>query len=201
MAGLLLVAATALAQTRPAPVRTQIADGIYLYRTAPYGEVGLDGNSIAIISSDGVLVFDTNGTPSAAAAVLADIKTLTTQPVRYVVNSHWHWDHWYGTEVYTRAFPDVNSSNGATSLSGFSIFGTSLKTPRAENASFEIGPYVYALGGNVGDIERAAVGEDSMAGFQALAGVTFSLGYPGVAIVGNHVYAVGGLSIQEATLQ
>lgn len=85
----------------------QIADGIYLYRTAPYGEVGLDGNSIAIISNDGVLVFDTNGTPAAAALVLADIKTLTTQPVRYVVNSHWHWDHWYGTEVDTRAFPQV----------------------------------------------------------------------------------------------
>ena len=104
---LVLLAATLTAQ-RPAPTRIQVADGIYLYRTAPYGDVGLDGNSIAIISkNDGVLVFDTNGTPSAAAAVLADIKTLTTQPVRYVVNSHWHWDHWYGTEVYTRAFPNV----------------------------------------------------------------------------------------------
>ena len=104
---LVLLAATLAAQ-RPAPTRIQIADGIYLYRTAPYGDVGLDGNSIAIISkNDGVLVFDTNGTPSAAAAVLADIRTLTTQPVRYVVNSHWHWDHWYGTEVYTRAFPNL----------------------------------------------------------------------------------------------
>ena len=54
-----------------------------------------------------MLVFDTNGTPASAAAVLAEIRNLTTQPVRYVVNSHWHWDHWYGTEVYQRAFPDV----------------------------------------------------------------------------------------------
>lgn len=97
----------ALAQGRPKPTRTEIAPGIHLFRTAPYGDVGLDGNSIAIISSDGVLVFDTNGTPAAAGAVLAEIRTLTPQPVRYVVNSHWHWDHWYGTEVYTRAFPDV----------------------------------------------------------------------------------------------
>jgi cyclase len=100
-----LIAATVVQSPRPAPTRIQVAEGIYLYRTAPYGEVGLDGNSIAIIASDGVLVFDTNGTPSAAAAVLADIRTLTSQPVRYIVNSHWHWDHWYGTEVYTRAFP------------------------------------------------------------------------------------------------
>jgi cyclase len=96
-----------LASSRPDPIRHQIADGIYLFRTAPYGEVGLDGNSIAIIGDDGVLVFDTNGTPAAAAAVLAQIRTLTSQPVRYVVNSHWHWDHWYGTEAYTQAFPGV----------------------------------------------------------------------------------------------
>ena len=54
-----------------------------------------------------MLVFDTNGTPSAAEAVLAEIRKLTPPPVRYIVNSHWHWDHWYGTEVYTRAFPGV----------------------------------------------------------------------------------------------
>jgi cyclase len=106
-AALLAGGSQALTSRRPDPNREQIADGVYLFRTAPYGEVGLDGNSIAIVGNDGVLVFDTNGTPSAAAAVLAEINTLTSQPVRYVVNSHWHWDHWYGTEVYTSAFPDV----------------------------------------------------------------------------------------------
>lgn len=99
--------AAALAADRPAPKRTQVADGIYLFETAPYGEVGLDGNSVAIVSSTGVLVFDTNGTPAAAAAVLAGIKEITTQPVRYIVNSHWHWDHWYGTQVYKEAFPNA----------------------------------------------------------------------------------------------
>jgi glyoxylase-like metal-dependent hydrolase (beta-lactamase superfamily II) len=69
--------------------------------------VGLDGNAVAIVGASGVLVFDTNGTPSAAEAVLADLRTLTSQPVRYIVNSHWHWDHWYGTQVYRDAFPDV----------------------------------------------------------------------------------------------
>jgi hypothetical protein len=33
--------------------------------------------------------------------------TLTDRPVRWIVNSHWHWDHWYGTETYQQAFPDV----------------------------------------------------------------------------------------------
>ena len=69
--------------------------------------MGLDGNSIAIIGDNGVLVFDANGTPAAASAVLAEIRKLTAQPVRWVVLSHWHWDHWYGAEVYADAFPGV----------------------------------------------------------------------------------------------
>jgi cyclase len=97
----------AAAQNRPAPTRTELAPGIFLFTTQPYGDVGLDGNSVAILSRDGVLVFDTNGTPAAAAAVLAEIRKLSDQPVRWIVNSHWHWDHWYGTEVYQRAFPDL----------------------------------------------------------------------------------------------
>jgi cyclase len=103
----LTLLATAPRQNRPPPTRTQVADGVFLFQTAPYGPVGLDGNSIAIIGDTGVLIFDTNGTPSAASAVLAEVRRLTDKPVRYIVNSHWHWDHWYGTEVYTRAFPDV----------------------------------------------------------------------------------------------
>jgi len=92
---------------RPAPRAIEVATGVYLFVSAPYGDVGLDGNSVAILSRDGVLVFDSNGTPAASAAVLAEIRKLTDKPVRYLVNSHWHWDHWYGNETYTRAFPDV----------------------------------------------------------------------------------------------
>lgn len=103
----MLVPLTLAAQNRPAPSRTEVAPGVHLFSSPNYGDVGLDGNSIAILSTDGVLVFDTNGTPAASAAVLAQIRTFTDKPVRYVVNSHWHWDHWYGTETYTKAFPNV----------------------------------------------------------------------------------------------
>ena len=65
------------AQNRPAPARTELAPGILLFQTPSYGDVGLDGNSIAVASRDGVLVFDTNGTPAAAAAVLAEIRAIT----------------------------------------------------------------------------------------------------------------------------
>jgi cyclase len=92
---------------RPAPRKIEVAPGVFVFMTAPYGAVGLDGNSVVVLSNDGVLVFDSNGTPAAAAAVLREIRAMTQQPVRYVVHSHWHWDHWYGAEVYAKAFPDV----------------------------------------------------------------------------------------------
>jgi len=109
LGALLLIGLPAIstAQILEPPKRVQVAEGVYVFLTPPYGDVGLDGNSVVILSTEGVLVFDTNGTPAAAEAVLAEIRKLTDKPVKYVVNSHWHWDHWYGTEVYRRAFPDV----------------------------------------------------------------------------------------------
>jgi cyclase len=103
----LVASVVASAPLRPAPTTTKVGDGIYVFSTAPYGDVGLDGNSVAIVTTAGVVVFDANGTPAAAAAVLAEIRTITSQPVRYIVYSHWHWDHWYGTEVYRAAFPNA----------------------------------------------------------------------------------------------
>jgi len=91
-----LLPACLWAQGHAPPRKIRAADGVYLFTTAPYSDVGLDGNSVAILSDDGVLVFDANGTPAAAAAVLAEIRKLTPKPVRYLVLSHWHWDHWYG---------------------------------------------------------------------------------------------------------
>jgi glyoxylase-like metal-dependent hydrolase (beta-lactamase superfamily II) len=92
---------------RTAPDVIEVAKGVYCFISQPYGDVGLDGNSVAIVADEGVLVFDANGTPAASAAVLAELRKRTDKPVRVVVYSHWHWDHWYGTETYTHAFADV----------------------------------------------------------------------------------------------
>ena len=105
---LVLTPTLGTAQVLDPPKRVQVAEGVYVFMTPPYGDVGLDGNSVVIVSTAGVLVFDANGTPAAAEAVLAEIRKLTDKPVKYVVNSHWHWDHWYGTEVYKKAFPGVH---------------------------------------------------------------------------------------------
>jgi glyoxylase-like metal-dependent hydrolase (beta-lactamase superfamily II) len=103
----LIVSLTLGAWSPPPPTHVEVAPGVHLFQTQPYGDVGLDGNSIAIVGDDGVLVFDANGTPAAARAVLAELRKITKLPVRYLVYSHWHWDHWYGAEVYADEFPGL----------------------------------------------------------------------------------------------
>ena len=91
-------------RSRPSRWST-LAPGVHLFRT-PFDQY-VRGNSVAIVGDSGVLVFDTNTRPSVARTVLAEIRKTTDQPVRTVVNSHWHPDHWTGNEVYAREFPGL----------------------------------------------------------------------------------------------
>jgi cyclase len=143
-----------LSQSLPAaPKRVDVASGIHLFITPPYGDVGLDGNSVAIVGSNGVLVFDTNGTPAAAAAVLAEIRKLTKQPVKYVVHSHWHWDHWYGAEVYKNAFPGVQVISHEKTRQLMAGPAIEFNRPGLENG---LPGYVNSLEERVREAERKA---------------------------------------------
>jgi cyclase len=95
------------AEEPPAAIqKVDLGNGIYQFIAPdPPGEV--NGNSIAVVNERDVLVFDTNILPSSARAILGEIRKITNKPVRYVVNSHWHPDHWDGNEVYAKEFPDV----------------------------------------------------------------------------------------------
>ena len=86
---------------------TRVAEGVYLFTTSRYGDVGFGGNSVAILTGEGVVMFDTSGTPASAQAILAEVRKLSDKPVRYVINSHWHWDHWGGNQVFQSAFPSL----------------------------------------------------------------------------------------------
>ncbi len=76
----------------------QIAEGVY-YATAT-GSMVTGSNNVVIIGDRDVMVVDTGTTPAAARAFLEDLKSITTKPVRYVVNTHFHYDHTDGNQVY-----------------------------------------------------------------------------------------------------
>jgi glyoxylase-like metal-dependent hydrolase (beta-lactamase superfamily II) len=80
----------------------RVADGIHAAVAAPAYKV--NSNTAIIETDDGVIVVDTHSKPS-AARVVERVREITPRPVRYVVNTHFHWDHWHGNEVYPAAYP------------------------------------------------------------------------------------------------
>ena len=80
-----------------------MADGVYAAIAKPAYKVNC--NAAIILFDDSVLVVDTHSKPSAARALIEQIKKLTDKPVRYVVNTHFHWDHYQGNQAYPSSWP------------------------------------------------------------------------------------------------
>ena len=80
----------------------KVADGIY-YATAS-GTMTVGSNSPIILTDTEALIIDSEITPAAARALVADMKAITDKPVRYVVDSHYHYDHAHGNQIFG---PDV----------------------------------------------------------------------------------------------
>jgi glyoxylase-like metal-dependent hydrolase (beta-lactamase superfamily II) len=96
----------------------KVGDGVYAV-ISPIGITPLvTGNSLVVIGDESVLVVDTGEFPSFARAEIAEIRRLTPLPVRYVVTTHWHPDHWIGNDEFKRAYPGVSfiSTDGTRSM-------------------------------------------------------------------------------------
>ena len=74
-----------------------------------------NSNAAIFVLSREVLVVDAHSKPSAAASLLAQIKKeVTDKPVRYLVNSHFHWDHTQGDRAYKAANAKVEIISSET---------------------------------------------------------------------------------------
>lgn len=76
----------------------KVADGVY------YASGGFGSNNVVIVNDRDVMLVDDGTTPAAARAFLEDVRRITDKPVRYVVNTHFHYDHTDGNSVFA---PDV----------------------------------------------------------------------------------------------
>ena len=77
----------------------KVADDVYAALARP--QFLTNCNAAIFVNSQDVLVVDAHSKPSAAAALIAQIKKdITAKPVRYLVNSHFHWDHTQGDAAY-----------------------------------------------------------------------------------------------------
>ncbi len=86
---------------------SKVAEGVYVIRhpDAPSGFP--QGNTTVVVGSRSVLVVDSDYLPSTAREDIAQIKQWTNKPVKYLVNTHWHYDHTFGNGAYAAAFPGL----------------------------------------------------------------------------------------------
>jgi glyoxylase-like metal-dependent hydrolase (beta-lactamase superfamily II) len=71
-----------------------------IYHAVGTGALTVGCNGAVIINQNDVLVVDSHISPAAAWALREEVKTLTPKPIRYVVNSHFHFDHAHGNQIY-----------------------------------------------------------------------------------------------------
>lgn len=77
------------------------ADGVYFAKARAQAMINCNG--AVFVRAKDVVVVDAHSKPSAAASLLAQIKReITDKPVRYVVNTHFHWDHMQGDKAYAQ---------------------------------------------------------------------------------------------------
>ena len=84
----------------------EIAPGVYGFFEKRLNPI-VSSNIIAVIGRDAVLVFDSGHHPTITRRIIGDLARITTKPVRYVVNSHWHDDHFAGNAEFAKAYPRV----------------------------------------------------------------------------------------------
>ncbi|MCX5752341.1 MAG: MBL fold metallo-hydrolase [Candidatus Krumholzibacteria bacterium] len=79
----------------------KLTDRVYaMIAKGPTAVEGLGANSGFVVGDNGVLVIDSRYTPALANELLAAIRSVTSAPVRYVVNTHYHPDHAWGNMVF-----------------------------------------------------------------------------------------------------
>jgi len=75
------------------------AEGVYQAFAKP--NAILNSNGVIYVNSKEVIIVDSHSRPSSAASLVAQIKKeITDKPVRYLVDTHFHWDHAHGNATY-----------------------------------------------------------------------------------------------------
>ena len=105
--GVLALAAASAAAQVAAPQAQQVAAGSYMVQglsaLGSSANRNFISNAAFVVTPDGVLVVDALGAPVLAQELLAQIRSITSAPVRYVVLTHYHADHVYGLQAFKDA--------------------------------------------------------------------------------------------------
>jgi glyoxylase-like metal-dependent hydrolase (beta-lactamase superfamily II) len=97
----------AWAKTEPATVpmeAVQLGSHSYFVQGLPGAasseNEGFMSNAGFVVTDDGVVVFDALASPPLAEKLVSLIRKITDQPIKRVIVSHYHADHFYGLQVF-----------------------------------------------------------------------------------------------------
>ncbi|MGH8942086.1 MAG: MBL fold metallo-hydrolase [Acidimicrobiia bacterium] len=76
----------------------ELANGVFRRRYE-----SLDLNVGVVLGEQGILVIDTRASHVEADELREELRILSTLPVRWVVDTHWHWDHTFGNARFPEA--------------------------------------------------------------------------------------------------
>ncbi len=77
----------------------EIAGGVFF--ATGTGAMTTMSNSLVIVNDDHAMLVDTSVSPAAARKLVAEIRSeVTGKPIRYVFNTHFHFDHSHGNQVF-----------------------------------------------------------------------------------------------------
>lgn len=129
------------------------------------GNRGWTGNAGFIVTGDGVIVIDTLGTPRLGRQLLATIRMITDQPVRYVIVTHNHPDHAYGVAAFQQLDGvTVITHAGMRDYAGSETQQRSIDYRRgllgADMAGFEPVRLDIPIGGERFDYHRIRLGDE-----------------------------------------
>jgi glyoxylase-like metal-dependent hydrolase (beta-lactamase superfamily II) len=79
--------------------RERVADDIYIFTSERYAQV----TAGAVLSSEGAILIDTLLYPEETRQIKQFVEGRLGCPVRYVINTHYHADHTYGTYLFPNA--------------------------------------------------------------------------------------------------
>ena len=85
----------------------RLAENVYVIEHEDATDEWPHGNTGVIVGRTGVFVVDSGYLPSRARADIALIRRVTDKPVRFLMTTHWHFDHNNGAIAYVQAFPGV----------------------------------------------------------------------------------------------
>jgi cyclase len=93
----------------------RIADGVY------YATGGFGSNNVVIINDRDVMLVDTGTSPANTRRFVADVRMITSKPIRYVVNTHWHYDHTDGNQIFGNGVQVIGHDYVYTAISTFDV--------------------------------------------------------------------------------